>query len=38
VARLSGEALLPIFLCFFVFMLVPREAALTSFGLLVAGA
>jgi hypothetical protein len=34
VARLPGEALLPLFFDFVVFMLVPRGATLTNFGLL----
>jgi hypothetical protein len=38
VARLPGEALLLTFLDFVVFMLVPRNATLTGFGLLAAGA
>jgi hypothetical protein len=38
VARLPGEALLPILFDFVVFVLVPRGATLTGFGPLVAGA
>jgi hypothetical protein len=38
VARLPGEALLPIFFDFVVFVLVPLGATLTDFGLLAAGA
>jgi hypothetical protein len=38
VARLTGEVLLPIFFDFIVFVLVPRGATLTGFGLLAEGA
>jgi hypothetical protein len=38
VARLPGEALLPNFFDFVVFVLVPRGAMLIGFGLLAAGA
>jgi hypothetical protein len=38
VARLPGEALLLIFFDFVVFVLVPRGATLTGFGLLATGA
>jgi hypothetical protein len=38
VARLPGEALLPIFFDFVIFVLVPRGAMFTGFDPLVAGA
>jgi hypothetical protein len=38
VARFPGEAMLPFFFDFVVFVLVPRGAMLTGFGLLAAGA